>query len=578
MFAGLVPLAVVVIVIVVIVRLRQDRGAGLHAESAGEALRRFFVSLLLLAAVLVAAFGAAGVVEAALPGPGPERAAMARSLAFLVVGLPAAAWLGWLVRRRFHADPAEGGSLGWAMYLYGVLLTSLGMVMYGGARTVQWALGALPEDRFGDAFDPSAAAALIVWLGVWAAHWLLAARSAPAGRLQPHLLAGSAAGLAVGAASAGVSLGLTLSWLYGRWFDTQGGVLFGDELRSATAVVVVGAVVWAWYWLARARRSPRTLLWHAYTVLLGVLGGMITVVVGISIVIDRSLVWWFGDPQAAGAAAHFEVLPGAAAAALAGAAVWAHHRLVLGPRHPGQRNEMERAHDYVAAGAGLLTAAAGITILLVGLIETLTPGQAAGTEPAASNTLMLAVTLLVVGGPLWGVFWRAVRRHRAADPQAEVASPSRRAYLFVLFGASAAAALGSLIAIMVTAFDDLLGGTFGSASVLDVRIPMALVVTTGVLAGFHWVVYRSDRRIAPAAARPEVREVVLVCCNGAAPAEAIRDRTGARVRVWRTAGTVERSAGDADVAEVVAAEPHERVLVIARPEGGYEVIPFEEPR
>jgi hypothetical protein len=576
MFAGLVPLAVIVIAVVLAVRLRQSRGSGIHAESAGESLRRFFVFLLLLAAVLVAAFGAAGVVEAALPGPNPEREAMARSLAFLVVGLPAAGWLAWLARRRFLADPAERSSLGWGLYLFAVLLTSLGGAMIGGIRTLHWAFGVGPGER--GAFDPAAAAALIVWFAVWAGHWWLAAHAAPAERLQPHLLAGSAAGLGAGAAAAGASLGLTFSWLYDRWFDGAAGALFDDDLRRVVAILLIGSVVWAWYWLVHGRRSSRTLLWHAYTVLLGVLGGMITAVVGISIGLDRALVWWFGDPGTADAVVHFDALPGAAAALLVGLGVWVYHRLVLGPRRAGQRNEMERAHDYVAAGAGLLTAAAGVTILLVGLIEALTPGGAGGGEASASNTLMLAVTLLAVGAPLWGVFWRVAGRSRTADPQAEVASPSRRAFLFVLFGASAAAALGSLIAMMVTAFDDLLGGTFGSATVLDMRIPMALVITTGLLAGFHWSVYRRDRRISPASVRPAVREVVLVCCNGPAPAEEIRDRTGARVRVWRTAGTVERPALDADIAEIVAAESHERVLVIARPEGGYEVIPFEEPR
>ena len=88
-------------------------------ESAGVHIRRFFVYLLMLAMLILVGLGIAGLIDAVLPTAGvitDSSAAAARSISFVVVGLPIYSGLALYTARRLASDPNEKRSAGWAFY------------------------------------------------------------------------------------------------------------------------------------------------------------------------------------------------------------------------------------------------------------------------------------------------------------------------------------------------------------------------------------------------------------------------------------------------------------------------------
>ncbi|MEZ5233808.1 MAG: hypothetical protein R2749_14035 [Acidimicrobiales bacterium] len=105
---------------------------------------------------------------------------------------------------------------------------------------------------------------------------------------------------------------------------------------------------------------------------------------------------------------------------------------------------------------------------------------------------------------------------------------------------AALVALGATLNVAVVLFEDIARGETGRTTLHDLRIPIGLVLATGVIAGYHAAVYRRDRRLAPGPApdRPH---------GGAAPGHRHRRRRASR-----------------ELADSLAAELHEQFGVRVR--------------
>jgi len=113
--------------------------------------------------------------------------------------------------------------------------------------------------------------------------------------------------------------------------------------------------------------------------------------------------------------------------------------------------------------------------------------------------------------------------------------------------------------------------------VRDMRIPVAILLATGAISGYHWAVYRDDRSRLPAAsAGGGPRYVLLVGAPDAAVGRAVEHRTGARVEVWvRTDGLAAPWVLD-DVVAAVRGSEADAVTVVAGP-AGLEAIGMQRP-
>ncbi len=555
-----------------IVRFARGRAG---EDDSGATLRRLFEYALLAALVVIAGVGVTGLLERVLAGADElvrrDESALATSLAFVLVGTPALAWLGRRVHRRLTADPQERASFAWAAYLTIVQSGALLTAMFALARTIRWAIG--------DAdYDAAALATAVVWSLVWAGHWLAASRLGWPARLELRDLFGSAAGLIGAAAAAGYGLGWLLAAMYDELFR-QVVVAPGGELRAAAAWLLVAAPVWWWHWARSTRHADVTGPWRAYVLLLGVLGGVLVSLGALGTMLFLAAQWLVGDPGIATAADHFAPVAGALAALAAGGGVWAYHRAVLTPLRR-DRSEVDRIYNYLLAAVGLGAAAGGVATMIAAAIDAVLPASRVVVDTAAGDVLAAALTLLAIGLPVWLRQWRTAQRHAGAAAAAERSSRIRRAYLFTTVGIGAVAALASLLVVLITTFEDALEGTLTVETLRDVEVALAVLATAGAVVGGHTRELRTDRELAPPPAKPAVHDVLLVTGDGAELAAALARELGVPVRSWRRldGNGAARPVPVDEVVAAVRASPHEHLVVLTTPAGTYELVPVDPAR
>ncbi|MBC7549803.1 MAG: hypothetical protein H7269_02680, partial [Cellulomonas sp.] len=241
MIVGLISslLTLVVPVVLVIWAVRRFSGRTGTPSADAHSVRRFFQYLLLYVLMIVTAVGLAellGLLFAAPSLAGGDRTTLARALTFTVFGLPMFALLAAWSRRRLQQDPDEAGSLGWAFYITAGPLTALVVAMVALHSVVSTGLA---DQRL----DAGALSQLVVWAGVWLAHWIVAGRLLAADRRQVQLALGSLIGLATTVAGLVLLLGASVDALL---VDQASTLLVGRQapLAEAAATVVVGVPVW----------------------------------------------------------------------------------------------------------------------------------------------------------------------------------------------------------------------------------------------------------------------------------------------------------------------------------------------
>ncbi|MCV2396478.1 DUF5671 domain-containing protein [Actinotalea sp. M2MS4P-6] len=546
-------LAVPVLVVVLVVRAFSARREGRPGE--GHGVRRFFQYLLLLGLLVVTLVGIVTIVSLAfstdaMVDRGPD---LARGLTFTVFGGGLLAAVVVWTRSTIRSDPGELGSTAWTIYLtFAELILSVVAAVY--------LAGLLGSALDGGGLEVEAAAGTVVWGVAWGVHWLLVGRTLDESRSLAMLVLGSLIGWVlgliglIGLLARALQLLLPTSSMVG---PVTGG--FGEM----AGLLAAGAAIWVPHWALRLSRARTGPLWHGYVLVVGVGASLVVTLSGASVALYRLLVWVFGD---AGAVSGAEYLGGTAtplAVALVGALSWWYHRTVLASRAAVERTEVTRVHDYLLAGVALGAAATGVALVVVALVDAIAPPMM--VAGSVVNSVLAALTLLAVGGPLWWLFWRRVQRARDQDPIGEIGSPTRRIYLVLLFGVAGVVAV---VVVLVTAFiilDDAIRGSIGEATLRDVRIPVGILLAAGAVSGYHWMVQREDRAAAPTLpVRHGPRLVLLVGPRDDGLALRIHESTGARVDGWAAAGPAW------DVDEVLAAlAPIDggRVLLLAAPTG-----------
>ncbi len=523
MILGFLPTAVVIVLLVLVIRKVLARpGAGV---SDVHVVRQFFQYVLLLGLLIVSASGVSGLIGRLLDRGAlveTDQAELALSVAFTVVGLPLLAGVALWSRRGLTANPAEARSFGWTAYTTVATVVSLAVTMFALYDVLAWAAQERPYDSY-------SLGRLIIWGAVWAFHWWLGARLTPLAQAQPHHLLGSLIGLGTAAAGLAVMLSGAIQAVLDLASSTA--LVEGDRpIVRGAVLLVVGAPVWILYWVRTAAHSQRNPLWLAYVLLPGVGGGLITAVVSASTVLHDVLVWLVGQPDAAEASRHFQGTPTGVAAAAIGVIIWWYHHACLREAASEARTEVLRIYEYLMAGIGLVAAAVGLTMMLVALVEALT-GSTVLVGSAAVNTLITAATLLVVGGPVWWLFWRRVQAAAQRAPDEEHASPTRRIYLFVLFGIAGVAAVVALLVGVYFVVEDILEGVLGTQTLRRVRFPIGVLMSSGAISGYHWTVYRGERA-KPVAHAHGPHFVLLVGPRDSVLAHEVAHRTGSRVTTW----------------------------------------------
>ena len=565
----------------IVMLVRRSRSGTSGSGDASVSFRRLLEYGFLAIVLGLAAGGLDGLLSAAVEAvvDGPDDVdAPSWAITSLLVGGTALWFLVRNVRRRFAETPDEQGALGWVLYQGIVELVTLIGFATAANDLLDGIIGA------GDV-DPQNLVHLAVWGAVWVVHVRLGDRIVDGEPVRSTLVPFAVSINALGALVASVGSVIALAFMavyegitgYSSWGGTV------DGIRDVASVLIVSAVLWWWYWLRQAVHDRGSMLHHAYTLFVGVLGGL-GALVGVAFgFLSRLINWGFAigeDP----AVEYFEFLPAAAAVAVVATIVWRYHRELLPPAEGRPRNDVDRAADHMAAFVGICALLAGVFVVLFVAFHHLTPVPS-GAERETTMVVVVGLPLLVVGALVWRRFWQAVQIH--ADDAEEVGSAVRRAYLYVIFGISGIAVLVTLLFLVFQVIDGILNTSFDREGIWDLHAPLAIAITAGLAAAYHRRVMRSDQKVLaavvpePAAVSPRAAEqrgpgrVIVVAADPAPLAAAVEMATGAEVEVIRRsdAPPVEF---DLDVARMEIAESDAATLmVVVGPGGDMLLVPVD---
>lgn len=553
------------IVVAIVIGVRRLFGTS-RGRGTSHGVQEIFQYAIAFGLLVIVAVGLSGLLATAITFDSTivsNQSTLARNVSFTVVGLPFLTGMLLWIRRRFASDQDEGQGIAAVLFMLGSSITSLVVVMSAAIGVLYWAIGV-------SEYQANQVAQLIVWLTVWTIFWIVQSRFIPSEHLQVHYLLGAFIGLITSA----VGLIRLISGIISELVAIAPPPLASSSTRpilQALALSTVGVTVWVIYWIGRAMNSKQSPLWFAYVLLLGVGGGLIAAVVSASTVIYRTLVWYIGQPVPDDAVTFFKSLPTSAAVMIVGIITWWYHRSMLGTKV--QRTEVQRVYSYLISGIGLISSAIGLTITLVALVEAFVK-QSVLVGTGAFNTLLAALTAILVGVPVWLTYWISIQRHVKHSPQDELTSPTRRTYLYALFGVGGIAAIISLVTGVFQFLDDLFNNRLDISTLRDMRYSIGVLLSTASIALYHWLVYRHEREVSVQyGSRAKV--VTLVGIADADLVKIIADRSGARVRLLVRTDDIQTAWPVDRVIELISQANSHRLLIINDATGPF-VIPIKD--
>ena len=499
-----------VVAAVYVISARRQRGIG--GDPGIGTVRRLYFYAVAFVALMMAANGVVQIVRYILESlfggqvVHASQTQLAVGLALTIVGLPL--WLAhWvIVQRHVRSLPVERGSVLRKLYVYVVLGVALGLVMFSSVKILQWIFGT------GD-FSGYHLGALAVWSGVWAFYWRIeGAEGQPSvetlGIRRFYIYGASLVALSMLAAGLGQAVGVLLREGYDSLASQP--VLLPSEsglwrpfVRTVISLAIVGGGAWAAHWLYFARNDFGSVLRQIYLYIFAILGGMVTAVVSVAVLLFGALTWLIGAPLLEDSTAgHFRFVPGTLAALSIGIGLWAYHWWVVQKEarsSPVESRGAQRVYTYVLAGLGLGALATGIGVVVDTALAIVAevPGRTLVGEDLWREPIALSVTLGILGVPLWGYYWRSIQRQVSSDGAEERASLVRRIFIFVVLGAGMLALLGSLSTLLFFLFKDLLGGGVSRGTLRDIRPVLDIIAAAVFFLPYYWMVYRRDRMAEP---------------------------------------------------------------------------------
>ena len=562
-FGILIP---ILLLAAIVIGVRRVSTGSISEANRAYFLRRFFQYSLLFALLVISNIGLSGLLTRLLEvgqSLATDNAALARDVTFAVVGVPLLAGIAIWTRNTITKDPKETSSFAWGMFTTVALTTSLVVSMIAVHDFLNWA-----ADFRDDGREPAARA--IVWCASWVALWVIKSNYCNKEQIQSSHISGSLIGL--GTTVAGFVAVITALIQNAFGFDDQALVSQGtDPTLKGLITCAVGLPVLYLYWNRGAMRSQRNTFWLAYVLLFGVGASLVATIASASTALYQTLVWYLGNPDSTDSKIHFSATPENVAYVLVGLTVWFYHKSVLTEELRVERNEVNRIYEYLISGIALIAAGTGFGILIVALIESVT-GTELITSGGAANTLLSSITLLAVGTPVWWYFWNRIQTYAHANPTVEVPTPTRRTYLFLLFGIGGVAAIVSLLTGVYYLFSDIFEGVFGTDTLRNMRYPIGILLTTGTLAAYHWSVYGAEREHM-ALFKFRARSIVMVGPKDEELVEEISKRTGDRVQAWVQVD-IDGRVWPKDEVLALIEKPGDEDLLIMMNGAGLEAIPI----
>ncbi|MCF8554637.1 MAG: DUF5671 domain-containing protein [Candidatus Nanopelagicales bacterium] len=561
-----VPLLIMIAVVVLVIRKVSGRSQSL--DSNAQPVRLFFQYSLVFGLFIIVTVGIAGLLGRVLDTSNivnSDQSSLASNLAFVVVGGPLLAGLTIWLRNSLRENPSEGH--GFVPTFFATLAAIISLLVF------LTSIIAVMHNVINN--DPALGSTISRSL-VWGTAWIIVLKISntviPKNDFRIQFFVGSF----ITALAALIGLVQVLTGIFAALLSQP--VFLGTqqtELVTADSPIAIGlgtlviaGGLWVYYWIKNANTIKTDSLWLGYVLIAGVGATLVTAIVSLSVSLYQVLVWNFGEPATQKIADHFASIPQSVAVASAGLLFWWYHRSLL----PTQsvRTDIQRTYEYLMSAISLIASAIGISIVIVAIIEALTE-QTRLSGPGAINTLIGSATVIIVAGPVWWRFWTRIQRIAKSEPESEHGSPVRRTYLFLLFGVGGITAIISLITIVFQLFDGILSSNLGANTFSDMRFAIGILISTGIVAGYHWEIYRHEKDVQVSFASPVIN-VLLVGPKNPELIHDLKEATNAKVSFLQRADAEDLVWPTERVIELVS-QSKDHDLMILLEATGVKVVP-----
>ena len=573
-------------------RGRRNGGDTFEIEDTGVGTpRRFYFYSISFIATLVAAIGVMitlmSLLDTLFGGDvlldSPTE--LATGLAMTIVGIPLWALHWRWVQNAVASNDQERRSILRHLHLHVISGVALAFIGISGYLCIEFILGAAEE------FDAFSWAALPIWGVVWYYHRLIAASDEPFETPETrairrlYLYLASAVAVSALASGAGWLLYIILREGYSAAFAVsvvtgEGSGLWRDSTAQAIAVSVTGGLSWASHWLRLSRDDRDSVLRWIYLYVASVGFGAIAAFTALGIIVATVIRWPFGVTDVSD---HFEDLPAALAALSASVAVWAYHRHRMNAEaSEGDSTPIARIYDCLLTAIGLVTlASASITVFTLIITELSLIGSVViGDMPEGDlwDNVSVALTLLLIGAPVWWIHWTRLQSAATADPETERPALPRKLYVMGVLCIGVLALVGGASFTLFVFLRDLLDVALSLETLRELSVGLAILLTVALFVPYHWNIYREDRRYepddVPEPTPPIVRKRVtlLTAPGGESVAGGIEAALGYGVTVaaWRDSDAVVAALDEAQLSalpERIAQSPGANVVLVPEADG-----------
>jgi hypothetical protein len=476
-------------------------------------IRRLYLYSVTFISLVVITWGLIGLARSAFTGDevGDDVSRLAGALALIFVGIPVFLLHWWWAQRGADHDDEERFSYIRAVFLYGSLLATLIPVFQNLMALVNRALIIIFDtrnDRMMFGFDQTWSDNLIAIImnsliaayifSVLRKDWIAQPVNntfAETRRLYRYIWVLYGLALMIG--------GIQQSLLF--VFDSlEGGAIVSQAiLTNGLTLILVGTPIWVFSWRivqkAITDRTERESLLRALAlftvslisllVMLVSLGALLNIVIQILLGARFSIANLMGE------------LRDPISIAIPFGLSWAYYSrirrkdLVAMDPIPQHLNSFQQIYEYLNAFLGLFTSIVGLQMLTFFIIEILVD-QPIWTE-IYRERLSMAITVVIIGLPLWLINWRRTNDHKTEDGDESYQSRQsliRKIYLYLIL-------FVGVIGIMISAgvlIYQILQAMLGDPDDNLLRITFELVsllILFVLVVWYHGLVLRSDGRL-----------------------------------------------------------------------------------
>ena len=476
----------------------------------------YLAAFVAYAILLQGAYGLATDVARSAAWFRPGGDAQATWIAMIIVGLPV--WLvhDLLLRRAVIKYPEEAGSALRKLYIHGALALSTLYIFFGSIQIIQEIAG----DVSGLEHIGGVLVAAGLWYYLWRRENLEGQPGSRAQTVKRWRIYGLSVIFLTVAVTATYWIMYALAYYAYELATGAADTLLGPEdianpLRTAASWALVGTTAWAIQWRAVATRDEESVLRQVYLYGFAFVGGAALALWGAAATIYVVIAQLVGADDTTTTVAYFRqfILP--AVGLLIGLALLAYHWSIIrrdaarraptvipaqagthptpleSPAPPSESPtpespQLSNTFKYIMSAVGLIALVPGLMGLLITILFLLTEGDVLTPTDDDAEILAVALTMIVVGAPLWLSFWWRVIH---ADPHSLV----RRSYLYVALIALG----GTTLITLITLLTEILGQ--GSGFLDDALIlGLSILLPAATFFAYHTLILRQDSQRASA--------------------------------------------------------------------------------